>query len=73
MSAKEGSPMADCSLKTAILRTESSSLPSRCTRSGTLMSPMVSGCRDGDLAACTLCLDVVLHSVRADSDGMGQR
>jgi hypothetical protein len=39
-SANEGSPMFDCSLKTAILRTASSSLPRRSTSSGTLTVSM---------------------------------
>ncbi len=43
-SAKDGSPMTDCSLKTAILRTESSLLPRRSTISGMLMFSIPSSC-----------------------------
>lgn len=41
-SAKDGSPITDCSLKTAILRTESSSAPRRWTMSGMLMFGSIS-------------------------------
>ena len=69
-STNDGSPMADCNLKTAIFRTESSSLPSRCTRSGILMLSIVG--ETGDAVAIEDWTRVE-HCVRRSFDGNCKR
>lgn len=58
-SAKEGSPMLDCSLNTAIFRTASSSLPRRSTSSGILMLSILVWISGKSLYAQTLALIVI--------------